>query len=319
MKNLKLLLLLPVVIAAQLLFAQTSAHLKLAFGQPTAGEKVSFTYDPVGTIVDGQKNINATVFYLDNKNDPAMDIDLKPEGNLLKGELNIPVTAKAFFIKIEAHGKIDNNGEKGYIYPVYKNGQPVEGAYATEAYAISSGLAAHFAQVKKDEQEGIALFKKEFALYPASKREYEGNYYRLVGTKPEFKQEILNEIAQLEKSNDEKDLGTALTLYYDLGQREQGEAFGRKITDKFPTGTIARQNAVTELYMEKNLKKRDSLYNVYVAKFPENAADPSTSHDDATAVVAGSYLKAGDMAGYHKYEAMLKDKMQIAGYLNSVA
>ncbi|HTI57415.1 TlpA disulfide reductase family protein [Mucilaginibacter sp.] len=319
MKNLKLLLWFPAVIVAQTLFAQTGAHLKLTSQQPAAGEKVNFTYDPTGTVIEGQKNIEATVFYLDNKDDPAMDIDLKPDGNFLKGELDIPPTAKAFFIKIEAGGKIDANNGKGYIYPVYKDGQPCEGAYATVGYVISSGLGNHFAQIKTDVDVGIELFKKEFALHPAGKRQYESNYYGLVGKKPEYKQEILNEIVQLEKSNDEKDLMTALKLYYDLGQGHQAEALANKITDKFPTGTIARQNAVTKLYMEKDLKKNDSLYNVYITKFPENAAEPSTSHDEATAIVAGAHLKTGDMAGYYKYEAMVKNKMEVAGYLNNVA
>ncbi|HJP64273.1 MAG TPA: TlpA disulfide reductase family protein [Mucilaginibacter sp.] len=319
MKNLKILLMLPAMFIAQMLLAQINTHLKLASEQPSAGEMISFTYDPAGTAVDGQKNITATAFCMDNKDNPASDVDLKPEGNIFKGELNIPIATKAFFIKIEANGKIDNNNEKGYIYPVYKGGQPVDGAYATVGYVVSSGLGNHFAKIKNDIDAGTELFKKEFALHPASKREYEGNYYRLVGTKPEYKQEILNEIAQLEKSNDEKDLQVAVNLYYDLGQREQGEALGARISDRFPTGTIARQNLVTMIYMEKNLVRKDSLYHVYVTKFPENASDPSTSHDEVTGIIAGAYLKAGDMAGYYKYEAMVKNKMEIAGYLNNVA
>src|SRR6201996_765183 len=109
MKNLKLLLALPVQLVFQSSFAQTDTHLKLSDQYPNAGKKVMLTYDPAGTVIDGKKDIAAAVYFLDNKSNPVADIDLKPEGNTLKGEIAIPETAKAFFIRISGDEKVDNN------------------------------------------------------------------------------------------------------------------------------------------------------------------------------------------------------------------
>src|SRR5437868_15055898 len=107
MKILKPLLVLPALVAVQTAFAQEQ-HLKLSDEFPKAGEKITLTYDPTGTVADGKKDITGTVFYLDNKNFPADDINLKPDGKLLKGDITINPLAKAFIIKIAAEGVVDN-------------------------------------------------------------------------------------------------------------------------------------------------------------------------------------------------------------------
>ena len=163
MKNLKLLLALPALVAVQSAFAQTGTHLKLSDQYPAVGEKITLTYDPAGTPVDGKKNVEATVYFLGKKNS-ADDINLKQVGTLLKGEISVPDSARAFFVKISADDQVDNNDSKGYVYLIYKDKQPVEGAYASKAYFLSSGMGAALDKIKNDKEEAAALYKKEFAL-----------------------------------------------------------------------------------------------------------------------------------------------------------
>src|SRR5882762_1897097 len=171
MKNMKILFALPGILALQCAFAQTDSHLKLSDAYPAAGEKITLTYDPAGTAVDGKKDLAAAVYYLDNKDYPVADIDLKPNGKLLAGEITVPATAKAFFIKISSDQIVDNNNEKGYIYLVYKDKQPVEGAYAMQGYFLA-GMGNRFAKIKADPKESAEAYKKEFTLYPGSKKDY---------------------------------------------------------------------------------------------------------------------------------------------------
>ena len=112
MKTLKALFALPCLLAAQITFAQNADHLTLSDQYPAAGEKIIFKYDPSGTSVDGLKDIAATVYYLDNKDFPAADVDLKADGALLTGEIDIPEAAKAFFIKVNSGDSVDNNSGK---------------------------------------------------------------------------------------------------------------------------------------------------------------------------------------------------------------
>lgn len=110
----KSILLLPALLAMNSAFAQKT-HVTLSDNYPAATEKVKITYDPVGTPVAGKKDIGAEIYYIDGKDNPATDIDLKADGSLLSGDFTIPATAKAFFIKIFSEGDIDNNNDKGYV------------------------------------------------------------------------------------------------------------------------------------------------------------------------------------------------------------
>src|ERR1019366_8713746 len=105
-----------------------------------------------------------------------------------------------------------NNNDKGYLYLVYKNKKPVEGAYASEAYVISSGMGMSFAKIKTDTKEGVALYKKEFELYPKSEKEYRAAYYLMLARNADYKSIVIQKISDLEKSADENDLILAANL-----------------------------------------------------------------------------------------------------------
>jgi len=312
MKNLKLLLALPGLLAIQSVVAQTNTHLKLSDQYPTPGEKITLTYDPAGTVVDGKKDISAAVYYLDNKTYPVADIDLKPDGQLLKGEIDIPATAKAFFIKISADDKVDNNNDNGYVYLVYKGKQPVEGAYASEGYFLSSGMGAYFAKIKSDVNGGVELYKKEFALYPQSQKEYQANYYSMIARSPEYKEEVSRKIELLEKNNDENDLLLAANLL-------AADSLNTVIKTRFPDGTLIKNEMSMAFSKEKDPAKKELLYNDYIKKYPESKTDKTTIQDNFRAQLASAYLKKGDMDNYHKYESQLKNKANLAMSLNNIA
>jgi thiol-disulfide isomerase/thioredoxin len=319
MKNLKLLLALPGLLAIQSVVAQTNTHLKLSDQYPTPGEKITLTYDPAGTVVDGKKDISAAVYYLDNKTYPVADIDLKPDGQLLKGEIDIPATAKAFFIKISADDKVDNNNDKGYVYLVYKGKQPVGGAYASEGYFLSSGMGAYFAKIKSDVNGGVELYKKEFALYPQSQKEYQANYYSMIARSPEYKAEVSLKIELLEKSNDENDLLLAANLLKSTKNINAADSLNTVIKTRFPDGTLIKNEMSMAFSKEKEPAKKELLYNDYIKKYPESKTDKTTIQDNFRAQLASAYLEKGDMDNYHKYESQLKNKTNLAMNLNNIA
>src|ERR1700733_16171527 len=121
MKSLKLVAVLPALFAVQSVFSQTVAHLTLSDNQPATGEKISLTYDPAGTVVDGKADIAASVYFLDNKKFPVADLDLKPIGKTLTGDFVVPADTKAFFVRISSGQDVDKNNDKGYFYLIYKN------------------------------------------------------------------------------------------------------------------------------------------------------------------------------------------------------
>ncbi len=319
MKKLKILMVLPGLLALQNVFAQGDSHLTLSNQYPAAGKKITLTYDPTGTVIDGKKDISAVAYYLDNKDYPTIDINLKPDGKLLKGEITIPATAKAFFIRISGDDQVDNNNDKGYLYLVYKDKQPVEGAYASEAFALLSGLGTAFGKIKTDPKEAIALYKKEFDLYPKSEKEYQSGYYTRIARNPDYKAAVTQKIEDLEKSTDENDLILAANLLKLTKNTKGADSLNAVIKTKFPDGVLVKNDLGMSFAKEKDLVKKDSLFNVYIKKYPENSTDKNPIQDNFRSQLAGAYLEKGDMDNYHKYESQVKDKSQLAGAMNNTA
>jgi len=318
MKILKSLFVLPVLMTGQALFAQEQ-HLKLSGQFPSAGEKITLTYDPSGTVTDGKKDVTGIVYYLDNKNYPADDINLKSDGKLLKGDITINPQAKAFIVKIAAEGGVDNNNDKGYIFLVYKDKQPVEGAYASEAFTISSGMGNYMAKIKNDLPGAEELYKKEFALYPQSEKDYGFGYYSLLSKEPEHKAEVSAKINILEKSKNEDDLIMASNLLRVTKNTKAQDSLNVVIRAKFPDGTFVKNETGSAFYKEKDPVKKDSLYQAYIKKYPENKSDKNTIQDNFRWQLASAYLEKGDLDNYHKYESQLKNKTNLAMTLNNVA
>ena len=317
MKLIKTVLLITGILAINYAMAQTVAHIKLSSDYPSAGEKITMTYDPTGTVVDGKKDVEASVFYLDNNDYPVADIDLKSNGKLLTGELTIPTTAKAFFIKISSGEAVDNNNGKGYIYLVYKDKQPVEGAFAMKGYFLA-GMGNYYAKITAAPKEGVDLYKKEFALHPGSKKDYQKGYYYLIAMKPEYKTDVRDGIMRLEKSNDEKDLMLAVYLL-NMSKGHRADSLDAIIRAKFPNGITVKNDLGRAFLMEKDVFKKDSIFNIYEKRYPEVAGDKSTSLQSFRLDLATAYLYKGDLDKYHIYESQLKDKGNLAMSLNDRA
>ncbi len=320
MKNLKTGLLLPLILlASKTAFSQSDSHLILSDPYPAVGKTISFTYNPNGTPLEGKKDITAFVFYLDNKDYPVADVDLKATGKILTGEINVPNAAKAFFVKVTAEEQVDDNNGKGYIYLVYKDKKPVEGAYASEGYAIASGLGNHFAKIKTNQSTGLELFRKDFELYPQDEKVYQTNYYSIISRNPDLKTETTSKINSLEKSNDESDLILACNLLRILKNTKTADSLNAIIRNKFPNGTLAKNEMAMSVSKESDVTKKDSLYNAFIKKYPENVQDKFSVQENLKVQLASAYLAKDDMAGYKKYSDQLKDKSLMTMSLNNVA
>jgi thiol-disulfide isomerase/thioredoxin len=319
MKAMKMLLVLPGILAAQSLFAQTDSRLTLSDAYPAAGEKITVNYNPAGTVIDGKKEINAYVYFLDNKEYPVADLNLTPKDKNLVGDVTIPANAKAFYIKISSGANVENNGGKGYMYAVYKDKQPVEGAYAMEGYAIWSGMADYMAKIKRDAKAGQELFKKEFALHPASEKEYQSIYYPQLTQDEANKALIASKISELEKSSDEKDLMLAANLLRYTNNTPAADSLNSLILTKFPNGAAAKNAMSTAFSKEKDPAKKEALYNDYVKKYPEDTKEKNPIQDNFRLQLASAYLNKGDIANYERIAAQVKNKTNLAAVLNNVA
>ncbi len=321
MKNLKLLLVLPALLVLQTVFGQANDHLQLSDSYPKANEKITVTYNPAGTPLYGKSDLNALVYFMDNKDYPVADLDLKPNGKLLKGDFTVPASAKAFFVKISKDDVVDDNNEQGYLYMVYQNKKPVAGAYASKAFILYTGIGKDFAKIKTDKREAFKLYNKEFLLHPEVKNDYKADYYFLLTQNKnlEFANPLNQGLDSLVKSDHEKDLLLAISILNRLNKKSTADSLTVIVKSKYPNGKFASDELSTTFNKEKDLVKKEALYNEYLKKYPESTTEKKTIQDNLRFQLAGSYLQAGKMDDYHRWENQIKDKSNLAPGLNNVA
>jgi len=311
------LLLLTTSLAVQFVMAQPGARLKLSSNYPSAGEKITMTYDTAGAVTGGKKDLEALVYFLDNKDYPVADIDLKPAAKLLTGEFSIPANTKAFFIRIAGGNDVDNNNGKGYVYLVYNNKQPVGGAYAMKAYYLAS-LGKSYAKITPELKEAAGLYQKEFELHPAGKKDYQKTYFYLIATQPEYQDDVSRGIVMLEKSNEENDLMLAVYLL-SLKNSVSADSLNAIVKIKFPGGLTVKNEMADAFDKAGSLEKKDSVFNILAKKYPEAAGDKSTSLDRFRLELAMGYLEKGNREKYGMYKSQLTDKTNLADWQGEMA
>jgi thiol-disulfide isomerase/thioredoxin len=322
MKKLNLLFALPGLMAVQTAIGQANTHLVLSDAYPKPGEKITLTYDVAGTPLAGKTNLTAMVYYLDNKDYPADDIVFKPVGKKLQGTITVPASAKAFMVRIYKDDAVDDNNEKGYVYMVYNGTKPVPGAYASKAYVLYSGMGSALSKIKNDRNQGLALLKQEFAINPQSEKEYQANYYSMLSAEKDAESVALvdQKLKTLAASSDEKDMLLASNLYRQAKKTAQADSLTNVIKAKYPNGQLAKNELGMAFNKEKDLGKKEALYKDYIQKFPEDLTEKrQTIQDNFRSQLAAAYLKAGDMEGYNRWLAQVKDKSSLPMALNNLA
>jgi len=316
MKKIALLLLLPGLVAIKTASAQTAEHLKLSSKYPAAGEKITFTYDPAGTALEGKANPEGIVYFLDNKDNPAIDIDLKADGKMYTGSFTVPANAKFFFVKLAKDTSIDNNSQAGYTYFVYKNQAPVEGAYAQKAYMLYSGLGAAYGKIKSDVPQATSLYKKELETYPVSKKDYQTNYASLLmrSKEPADKALLDVQVKEMAQSGDDKNMSLAASILRNQKKTASADSLTAVIKAKFPAGIAAANEAYTAFAKETDLAKKETLYNDFKTKFPE-----SVLQESAKITMASAYLAGKKYDDYERLASQIKAKASVASILNNVA
>ena len=320
MKRLALLLLLPGLVAIKSASAQTTEHLKLSSQYPAAGEKITFTYDPTGTPLEGKANPEGMIYFMDNKDYPTIDLDLKPQGKMFTGSFTVPANAKFFLFKLNQDTTFDSNNKAGYGFYVYKNQQPVQGAYVQKALMIYTGRGAAYAKIKTDVPLAISLFKKEIDTYAESKKDYQNTYASLLMSSKDASDKALGEavtvqlIAQLSKNNDESSLSSAAAGLRMLKKTVSADSLTAVIKAKFPNGLLAASEAYTAFAKETDVAKKEGLYNDFLKKFPESTLVESLKSSMATA-----YLMAKKFDDFERIAPQIKSKANLASVLNNAA
>ncbi|MDB5145323.1 MAG: resA 6 [Mucilaginibacter sp.] len=323
MKKLALILLLPGLVAINSASAQTARHLKLSSQYPVAGEKISFTYDPSGTPLEGKANPEAVIYFLDNKDNPAIDVAFKSEGKMFIGSFAVPENAKFFFFSLYKDTTYDSNDKVGYTYFVYKNQQPVQGAYASKAYLLHTKRIADYGGIKPDGPQAISLYQKEFELHPESKKDYQAQYAsRLYASKDAATKALLErQIAEMANSGIQANMASAASYLKALKKTASADSLTAVIKTKF-ADHIARTDLLASFSKEKDVLKKEEIYNQYKARYATAVVldkDPAATMDNMRLLLAAAFLADKKFSDFERFEPQIKNKAGLASELDNAA
>jgi thiol-disulfide isomerase/thioredoxin len=316
-KYFKSIIFVKLLFALNFAFAQISAQLSISNPTPAAGEKVTITYNPTGTVLEGKGKPEAVFINLGTSGYPIGDVDLRTSGKMYKGTFTVPAYTKAFFIKFSVGDLIDSNAGQGYGFYVYKNNKPIEGAYATKADFLYSGFAQSFARIKANVQETSELYRKEYGLYPDYENQTNEQFFSfLTSTKDSVLMALgRKRLTHLLNSKNEDDLWLARTFLRKMGRKQSFDSLNVVIRHRYPTDKALRYDLEGDILTEVNLFKKDSLFTVYNNKYKMS----SLAKQIISLQFAISYLKNEDLVNFRRFASNVEDTLALAAQLNTLA
>ena len=223
-------------------FAQQDFNFKLSTDKPEPGKEIRYTFTwPTN------KMLNPVIILFYNKGGESLQMGLK--GKYSRGRKDgifvLPDSIQAFLIKPQ----IGKTKSEGYIFQVYNNGDPMEGAFAATArfYGIArSGT--------RDVKKSLSLYRKEFAIYPAQKPLNLLDYFQTGSYNPDSL--IIDELHRTWQDSVEH--GTKEVFLYKLYEIALGygisglkEQLRSQLLKKYPKGHLAFHEARKD-YLVKN-------------------------------------------------------------------
>ncbi|MBA2330777.1 MAG: TlpA family protein disulfide reductase, partial [Flavisolibacter sp.] len=133
-----------------------------------------------------------------------------------------------------------------------------------------------------------------------------------------LKQELTKQEAK--KDITESDLGTVRRIYANtIKDKEKADAIQNLIKEKFPYGKWKRDEALTALGKEKDLKQKEKLFEELNSTYPSFKKDEPSYYYFLIGQFVNQMADSGDYAGMKKYADMVSNLSSRASSYNTVA
>ena len=294
--------------------------------KPKPGDNITIIYTPSDKAMENTTSIEATAYLFEGGVPIAVELELKDNGEGLTASFSSGMKTKAvlFSFKNQKGEEMDNKDEKGYklmIYDVNTN-QPVRGAFAEKARMYNE--YRYLASVKRDQEKGLNLLKREFSAHAKSR--YNTDYYlnyvfwakKQKDTEALAKAETrMEEILADEDASEEK-LALASTIANVIDNKEKQDIAKVMMLNRYPKGMEAQAEIRNKFNGEKDLDKKVELLETFNKKFKGVDGTDATVNRMYSAV-ASAYAKNEDWKNFEKYADFINDPSRKAGLFNSIA
>ncbi|HEY5462328.1 MAG TPA: TlpA disulfide reductase family protein [Hanamia sp.] len=241
--------------------------------KPKAGDVISVTYIPSGTIANSTSLLNAIVYTLGSKGQTANDLDLKKSGNDYTGTVKTDTSDNFVFFGFSVDNNFDNNSNKGFWIQLYdgdnlKKGSDLSLFEFYQYYDRNVGMEA-------DNDRALEALEDEFKVNPDSKKSNLITYTRLYnrvhkdGVSEMIQKEIESEIKSGLK--DEDDYTTLQNLYSLANLPQQAKLINDLKMDKFPNGKWKINVTIQNYLKENDLTKKTTILDDITEKIKNDA------------------------------------------------
>lgn len=292
--------------------------------KPQAGDVITISYTPAGTIANTTSPLNAIVYTNGNKGEHADDMQLKKNGNVYTGSIKTDTTDNFVFFSFSADGNYDINSNNGYWIRLYNGDQLKKGAdMSLAAFYESNGRNAG---IDRDYHKALKYMDEEFKSNPETRKERIVLYSRIyaIANKDDAQTFLEKQIESTISAGlkDENDYSTIQNLYLLAKLPEQAKLINDLKEEKFPNGRWKINETVNNFLREKDLSKKESLFDDIASKIKNDSSwkflEPSLSFYQSS--IINSYYQKQDWQGFKdaikKYD--IKGS-QLASFYNNAA
>ena len=235
----------------------------LSESTPSPGTELEFFYDPVQQISEEDKLEPFYHFLVDDQH-YAADLKVKDSLGGFAGKMKIPDSATAIVFHFRTNNKLDSNGGKGFVQPLYRNGELIDGSLASIGYFYLKFGEMYGIGLEKDS----ALALVEDNLRSSSLEEdVARSYEEILYTKDQERGEkYINQ--RIQKVKGKKELGAedyrTLASFYGLkGQYASADSIRDLATKNYPESSFAKLAYTIEFFKERDLEKKIQLFERY--------------------------------------------------------
>lgn len=312
MRKLQTVLALLLMSLPAFLFAQDS-RFSIDQQYPKQGDRITLTFNPSGTALEGAESVEALVYWMDKKDITVDEVIMKKSGNSFSGDYTINKTATAAIVKFIAGDKSESNQKKGFLLKIFDDKQQlVEGGNGAigKFYIGYLGMAG----IDRDLDLAAPYLEKEYNTYPENRQANFNMYFNSLRDKPNLNEIILAEIPKIEAGGKltENDYLSLINWYNTAKEKEKAEAIREKMKQQFPKGSWKMRIVLDSITKETDAAKREQSYEAYLKEF--NIEDPNYVRWQ----LATTFVKEKN---WDKFNAVVKglDYKKLAGMYNNTA
>ncbi len=277
-------------------FAQSFHHTP---EQPKTGSKINISYNPSGTPLSGEKNIEAVAYCFNRPNILAKDITLTQNGKIFTGSFFADTNALLISVVFLAGDKKDLNNDKGYFIQVMDGkGNLQAGTYnwIAEQY---DGFGGMIYGLKRQPELANPYREKEWEQFPANRAQTYFGYFAMLYTKDKKTAEpkILGIMDQTVAAGNltEAQYNGFTTWYTRLKQKDKAEALQNDLKKNYPNGYWNRNAKIRTFYAAgDDPAKKEALLKEFIDTFPPKTEQDKLALNSYYSALATAYASVKD-------------------------